>query len=354
VISVDVYPRTAQTMRLIPRRIFFSLFVFWPLSVVRPASILRGATRLKRNATENATLPLGPVGPFGQVGSAVIDGMQLRWSGPDDPYSAKGTFLMLHACGNTCEDWYQLPEEVAIMKAVRQRGFFVVAPQAFTNCWTPQNEGPIVQKALQHFRVGHTIYGLDKKPLFGIGISNGGGMLSYLEAIQGVHFDGHNYIVSAGAAHDNNPGFFATTKFPPSVFVHMVADPYAPVPTIQVASNSLKAQHTPVLALVAPPRPLVTFLDIEIGIDRAVLADVVQQIASWGFDETRKGQTFMKFGHAKLISDHLMMHPRLGPLLLAKSRAVNEELHVLDGVHAPTATHIDTSLNFLLHGGTPQ
>lgn len=330
----------------VPHAVTIFLFFFLNLLVPFEAAItLRGALDTLATKRLNDTIHTNDVA----VNAEVFEGMPLRWTAPQESSAARGVFLLLHACGPTCDDWVRLPEEYELLRAVHQRGFFTLAPQSHSSgkgCWT-ERDPPVVKRALQDFVKAR---GLEGKPIYGLGISNGGVMLAHLEADHGVRFNGHYYIVSAGGALGDNPGSFAASHHPPAAIVHMVQDPQTPSKTLHAISAALEKSHTQFQMLLAPPKPLTDLLKLEskVGLDRDTLAEVIYTIWDWGFTVQHDGASFIKFGHARTLGQYLRVDPEIGPKLKDRSDALTEELAVLEGAHASTAQHVDSSLDFLL------
>lgn len=282
----------------------------------------------------------------------------------------KGTFLLLHSCSHHSTDWYLLPEESKITSEVLRRGFVALAPDATTSvggCWHPSMDGPLLKPALLQFLKKHNLM---DKPLYGVGQSSGGVMLGALVAGFGIKFAGVHFAVSPGGAPSGHtkhpsPGVFATHKFPPSTFVYMPNDFFAPIKTINVAVQALQRKGTPVLLLKAGPKPIRELLNRAglIDVNKEILKRCIQKMFDWGYLESRC-KTCQK-GVAKNFHDvlwlepfrsdgivtHLLVDAEVGPWFQpheSRGRALMEEVHVMEGVHGPTGEHIKEVIDFLL------
>jgi hypothetical protein len=283
----------------------------------------------------------------------------------------KGTFLLLHSCSHHSTDWYMLPEESRITSEVLRRGFVALAPDAAANlggCWHPTVDGPVLKPAVNMFLKKHNLIG---KPLYGVGISSGGVMLAGLISSFGMNFAGVHFAVSPGGAPSGRtshpvPGVFATHKFPPTSFVYMPQDFFAPIKTIKVAVEALKQKGTPVLLKKASEKPIRELLKRAelMDVSKHVLKRCIQKMFDWGYLESRCATC--KKGMAKNFGDtlwlehfrsdgivtHLLMDAEVGPWFQpheSRGRAFMEEVHVMEGVHGPTGEHITEVVDFLLH-----
>lgn len=277
--------------------------------------------------------------------------------------AAKGTFVMLHACGHHARNFYDLPEEVEMTIAVLQRGFAVFAPQAYPlpgGCWGPSHDGILVKDALQIWLDEH---GMADKPLYGLGVSNGGVLLSYLYSVMGIDFKGMHFNVSPGGAVHGSAGTF-TQRHPPVAFVRMLADPYAPAPLIDKAADALRATDSPVAVYDSPPQPLgYLYRRAEkIPLSRPTMALIIQRINEWGYAEEREGpdyaemknlpptyQKYLQVGMGRMVVKRVMQDGDLADACHVHLLALSEELMVVEGHHAPTSLHVGESLDFILN-----
>lgn len=314
-------------------------------STPRTASARKPWSPAARPIVEHSDLPYS---------TEIIGGVRVQHSAPPDT-SPEGTFLLLHACGHTGEDWFHLPEESRMLRAVRDRGFVAFAPNAkpkHDGCWLFTDDGPRVRDALQTFLRAK---GLEQRPLYGLGVSNGGTQLAWLTAFLGMHFAGHYYCVSAGGALPGDPGTFAQVEHhPPAAFVHMLSDPYAPPRAVKAAADALRARGTQVQVFEAQPKPLATIATLaeqDVHLSRGVLKRVAEEVQAWGYAEQRHGTNFLRYGFGGQTVDRLVSDPEIGPVDALRFRALREEIRVVEGMHAPTAEHVNESLHFLLSVG---
>lgn len=231
------------------------------------------------------------------------------------------------------------------------RGFAVVAPAEQPNapggCWVPTIDTAPVYAAMTQFL---NTRGLNQLPLYGIGLSSGGGMAVSLAAA-GLPFAGLHLNSSPGGAKKDNPGYFSKRiKWPPVSFVYMPADTYAAPDDIRTAETALTVMQAPVQVLEVQPKPIEELAE---RVDRAGIlgpgagAKLVQQLQTWGLVESRYGQNFMVMSSADQALSRLILDPVWGPQVKKVSKAVYEELHLVEGVHGPTVEDFDTSLDFL-------
>merc|ERR1719327_2443123 len=76
------------------------------------------------------------------------------------------------------------------------------------------------------------------------------------------------------------------------------------------------------------------------------LEEVIKQIRDWGFTDSRGGESYIRraptgaaapLNLGDLIGKHLLVHPTLALKVSQHFKALNEEVHVLEGMHSPTA-----------------
>jgi predicted esterase len=277
--------------------------------------------------------------------------------------------LLLHGCGQHASDFYALLEESKMAAAVLDRGFVVFAPDATPapgDCWELTHDGPLVRDALKEFlRSRH----LQNRPVYGIGLSNGGAMLEYMFSVLNVSFAGLHFNVGPAASHpdrDDVWSFFWTKKHPPVSFVRMFYDSYIPRQRLEDAAAFLRQMHTPVQEFHVPSLPLgyLVAQAKQIGVSESVLDNVVKKLITWGYTELRSGvipykrsiafktadyKRFLKVGRAPEAIKRLSSDPQLGILLKPRLNAFTEQLQLVEGWHCPTAEHINESLDFLLN-----
>jgi len=269
---------------------------------------------------------------------------------PPIPSGLKGVAMLFHACGRNSADWFQLPEESQMVQKLFERGFAVVAPTESPNapggCWVPAIDTTPVYTAMHAFL---TSRGLDKLPLYGIGLSSGGGMAASLQ-YTGMKFSGLHLNSSPGGAKKNNPGYFARPGFPPTSFVYFTADTYAAPDDIRTAETALTLNHVPVQVLELQPKPveeLATRVQA-MGMDQETGMKLVKQLESWNLVENRYGQNFMMMMTADQALNRLIANPTWNPQVAKASKTMYEELHLVEGVHGPSVEYFDQSLDFLL------
>lgn len=269
---------------------------------------------------------------------------------PPVPTGLKGVAMLFHACGRNSADWFQLPEESQMVQKLFERGFAVVAPTEAPNapggCWVPAVDTTPVYTTMHTFL---STRGLDKLPLYGIGLSSGGGMAASLQ-YAGMKFAGLHLNSSPGGAKKNNPGYFARPGFPPTSFVYFTADNYAAPDDIRTAETALTLNHVPVQVLELQPKPveeLATRVQAA-GIDQETGMKLVKQLESWNLVENRYGQNFMMMMTADQALNRLLATPAWNPSVAKASKTMYEELHLVEGVHGPSVEYFDQSLDFLL------
>merc|ERR1719428_44609 len=84
------------------------------------------------------------------------------------------------------------------------------------------------------------------------------------------------------------------------------------------------------------------------GLEKKLVEDMVEQLRLWGLTEHRYGKEHLIYGTADGSLSKLMEDPRWSALVFQRSKYIFEELHVVEGVHNPTAEKFEASLNFLM------
>lgn len=288
---------------------------------------------------------------------------------PEGP--VHGVFLFLHACQRHSLDWFRgsgafpgepavgggLPEESAMADAVLERGFAALAPdsQPFPGgCWRPAVDAAPVAVGLAQLLQQ---LGLGQVPLYGVGASSGGVLLSVLAGQQGIAFKALHFNVSPGAATAvGSPGLFARPGWPRASFVHMKRDKFAPPAAIQAAAATLQQAGTQVQVIEVHPQPLEELPNrsARVGMYPGDLRVVVKDIIGWGLTEQRGRQrvVYLRYDQVNAAALRLYYSCRTAKEL-RKLRSLEAELGVFEGVHAPTAEHFrDRVVPFML-GGKP-
>lgn len=245
-------------------------------------------------------------------------------------------------------------------RAVLRRGLAALAPDAAPaegGCWTTNVDGPALAYSLPRLL---RKLGLQGKLLYGVGISSGGVMLDALATTYEISFAGLHYQVSPGGASGvGKPGTFASHPHPRTSFVFMTKDLFAPRITIDAAAAALRKRGTPVQVFEAKPKPITELVSRAplVGVSPDFMRRVVQRLYDLGFLESRckgckkgvvkKGKhLWLEFGFSDSAVSSICMNQALGPTIWP-CRAFSEEVHVVEGVHGPTAEHFEESLDFL-------
>lgn len=115
-----------------------------------------------------------------------IAGLEVVWQEPPFAGSAKGMVLLFHGCShsagdffNTCENCLGLPEERTVVQAAHDHRLVAVAVSSsdreFSRCWSPPRDLTPTKTISTTLRAR---LGLEKKPMFAIGASSGGGFVA--------------------------------------------------------------------------------------------------------------------------------------------------------------------------------
>jgi len=266
--------------------------------------------------------------------------------------SVQGVFLLLHACGRLSQDWFGgLPEESAIAWLLLKYNFAVFAPDAQPSpggCWQPTYDGLYIPAGFNNL-LGQL--GLQTLPLYGVGLSSGGVMLAHLSETNKLSFKAVHFNVSPGSASKLGPGGFIRPGYPRASFVHMLPDPFAPPKAIKFATQALRRNHVPTQVIVAPARPIydLLFEAQRIGVPVPAMKRLIVDMEKWGFLEKRHDRkTYLRFKQADAVNMMLQIHGR--PAVHKRLRQLDAVVHVLEGIHAPTAQPFVRVLRFMLGG----
>lgn len=259
----------------------------------------------------------------------------------------KGIFLLLHACAYNSDDWFALPEEVPMVRDLLSRGFLLVAPDAIVQpggCWAMElNMGSL----LYSFDLFLSAFGLQGFPLYGVGSSSGGTMLSGLVAH--IDFAGTMFIVSPGTAELNSVGTFSQKDHPPTAFVLMPPDTFGVKSYIMGAVQALQNNGVPVVTFEVEPKPVAALVDRadDMRIDKPVVQQMVSDISNVYFCRMKRPsmQFYLIPGYSDSIYTTLIGRYALTPV---QTKSLWEELKVVEAVHSPTSEHFSESVDFLL------
>ncbi|CAM9618216.1 unnamed protein product, partial [Hapterophycus canaliculatus] len=118
-----------------------------------------------------------------------IEGVPTAWKMPEQyaqggGEAIKGLYVVFHGCTHSHLDWFDLPEERAIVNHLVGVGYAVVAPASKdrnSGCWRLQNEGGDIQAVKAMLWRWYRDWSIPPNtPLFMFGASSGGGMATAL------------------------------------------------------------------------------------------------------------------------------------------------------------------------------
>jgi hypothetical protein len=266
---------------------------------------------------------------------------------PTNATGLNGVFLLLHACAYNSDDWFALPEEVPMVRDLLSRGFLLAAPDAIIQpggCWDPNLNR---ESLIYSFGLFRSAFGLEGLPLYAVGSSSGGTMLSSL--VDHISFAGTMFIVSPGSATLHSVGTFSRKDHPPSAFVFMPPDTFGVETYIMAAVSTLQHNNVPVATFKAEPRPVSTLIDQaeSMRIEKGVVQQMVSVISNVHFCKMAYPGTplFLNPGYSDVTYNTLVARYPLTPV---QSKSLWEELKVCEGVHSPTSEHFSDGINFLL------
>lgn len=267
--------------------------------------------------------------------------------------SARGLFIMLHACQRTASSFFTLPEEAAMTTAVLRRGFTVAVPDTppgrYGNCWDILADGRTLAKAIP--QVQQQLH-LETKPLYAVGISSGGMLLASLVKNFRVPFSGINF----NASPQNSQMFQGVGIWPRASFVHAEGDRWAPSQKVLSAADALKRRGTPVQVFSTGPKPLEELPNhaTQLGIDAKILSHAVDLLRWAGFTRMFSGDTPGTFKGQLLTpysTDNALAYLKrsdIGNAIIGHGGGLTEEMNILSAVHGPTSEHFEEVLDFLV------
>merc|ERR1719316_2106354 len=241
-------------------------------------------------------------------------------------------------------------------QAVLRRGFAVAALDTLVrhtaDCWDVGADGPKIARAVLEVQA-HA--GLQKAPLYGLGVSSGGMILARLVGGFQLQFSGLVFNVSPHTAEL----FYGNTAWPRTSFVYAPHDVWAPPTMVLATAKLLQQRGTPVQVLNTEPKPLNELLRyaVQLGIPPPSLALVVDLVRKAGFTKVLPGptvgsrkETFL--APAGADSAFMYLHTTAVAPILAKlpnhGQGLREEMHALAGTHGVTAEHFEKVLDFVL------
>lgn len=256
-----------------------------------------------------------------------------------------GVFLLLHACAYNSDDWFALPEEVPMVRDLLSRGFLLAAPDAIIQpggCWAVDLN---MESLVYSFGLFRSAFGLEGLPLYAVGSSSGGTMLSGLVAH--VTFAGTMFIASPGDANANAVGTFSKKDHPPTAFVLMPPDTFGVKSYIMGAVSALERNNVPVVSFEVEPKPISTLIDRAdaMRIQKSVVEQMVSDISNVHFCRMGTMPFVLNPGFSDVAYSALIGRYVLTPV---QQKSLWEELKVVEGVHSPTSEHFSEGISFLL------
>lgn len=266
--------------------------------------------------------------------------------------SPRGLFIMLHGCQRTADSFFTLPEETAMTASVLRRGYAVAAPDQVIrragDCWEINTDGNTIARAIPEAQVN---LGLQKAPLYSVGVSSGGMLLARLVSHFRLSFSGVIFNVSP---HD--PYMFSgKNPWPRTSFVYSQGDHWAPPNTVNVAAKLLQQRGTPVQLLSVGPKALEELPRhaAKLGMLPQTLSLAVDLLRKAGFAKALPGPTigsskgsFLAPQATDPAVDYLKT-TAIANAIASHGEGLREEMHILAGIHGPTSEHFEKVLDFV-------
>lgn len=188
---------------------------------------------------------LHPESPFHKVyRTAQIKGVHVAYHNPFTDKSLRGVALLFHGCLQDAKDWFQLPEHRNIAAHLLHNRLALLAitsENRVTACWSTRfpahqnSDAERVNIVTHQWLTDHHIS--PQTPLIGVAISSGATMLSVLAASQFLPALASQVLyISPG----NMRAFHnATSNYPNTLFVHVMADHYYASPSAIESARSI-------------------------------------------------------------------------------------------------------------------
>eukprot|EP01004_Peranema_trichophorum_P005505 NODE_4362_length_1179_cov_53.969697_g3853_i0.p1 GENE.NODE_4362_length_1179_cov_53.969697_g3853_i0~~NODE_4362_length_1179_cov_53.969697_g3853_i0.p1 ORF type:complete len:348 (+),score=65.73 NODE_4362_length_1179_cov_53.969697_g3853_i0:58-1101(+) len=153
------------------------------------------------------------------------EGTQVVWEKPK--LNPKGVVFLAHGCSHSATDFWDkspncpscigLPEDKALRQGLINSGYAVIAissqDREGSKCWNPEDDIDPVKNGLKSLIQRER---MDQLPIYGIGISSGGGFVTFLS--QSFKFDAIEVQIM-GTLDE-----MISKSFPPTLFTHMPRD----------------------------------------------------------------------------------------------------------------------------------
>jgi predicted esterase len=176
----------------------------------------------------------------------------------ETPANPQGVIYLFHGGGGAASDYLVRVEGRALVDEALDRGFAVVAMDSADRehgKWTPPARGTISPDLARfyqlRFDLHHAGIDVDRLPEIAIGISNGGGWVSYL-GMACPEIDGIGILSARGQR-----GFLQRLPSDlPVVFAHTTNDPKVPAADVADHHSLVYALGIPTIRVVKSPEPL--------------------------------------------------------------------------------------------------
>jgi hypothetical protein len=176
------------------------------------------------NMSTQSTTPAPPLKRY-LLGN--IHGVDVAYSRMDAD-APRGIAVLFHACGQQSEDWFELPEHRKIVQQLRKDHIALIAlssDNTVSRCWStrfPASQNEDVARVTMAVRQWIHSYDLQSIPMYGIGISSGGTLLSILSTSELMpRFASQVLYISPGSMRAFKR---ASKTYPNTLFAHFRND----------------------------------------------------------------------------------------------------------------------------------
>lgn len=307
-----------------------------------------GAGSESSSATPRLPRPDEPKTNWISYHSVTINDIDVAYYNPFPSKKVSGIALLIHACGQQARDWFQLPEHrrVAAQLVRKQLALLAISSGNRVNgCWSTrfphwQNEDvERVTIVVRQWSTNHNI--LPSAPIYAVGISSGGTMLSVLSSSDLVpNLASQALYISPG----NYRAFRNASKaYPNTLFVHHISDQhYASSAAVTAARKILLKQKVQLVGEL--PLSPITLTPLTLH----------EREPRFSVDVSRKIYSMLK-AHRGNIEEAMRTstNEHLVQLWADRSarRAIKQIVRVAGGHHELSSMHSEKVADWLLSNG---
>jgi hypothetical protein len=319
----------------------------WQAGSKKRADSINSATAKESDSNKvDAAPPL--IAPVKTFVVDQIDGVEIAYT-TGSIRAALGVVLMFHGCGQTAVDWFQLPEHRRVVREFRKARLAVLAFTAvnkLSQCWStryPAKDNEDVARVSHAFRQWFHAQNLHTTtPLYGVGLSSGGGFVSILTTYEAMPRISSQVIYISPGSMRAFRGTRGPYPYPPTLFVYVPGDAYGSKERVLAARDALiEREHgrirVGVLALAPPALESRTLQEHEPRFSSHAVDHMTQLL-------TRSAEPYMETIRHNAADDVIRQ-------VLAdyqSRRALEQIVKMLSGQHELSSVHANWVVSWLV------